>query len=149
MHPHFSNKTKHLYSESYNSESVTQNWVWCILTLQKFKTDHKKILMLTFIALGFRWICGSGHWFCSEHRGFEWSCVLWQWRGKQKEAPLFAQLLVTPVETAQFLSQITSPCSLQSILQEFGLIWLVPWHLIPVEQPSLSTGGSVQKVTNE
>lgn len=38
----------------------------------------------------------------------------------------FAQLLVTPVETVQSLSQVTSTCSLQSILEQLGLIGLVP-----------------------
>jgi len=38
----------------------------------------------------------------------------------------FAQLLVTPVEAVQFLSQIASAGPLQSILQQFGLIGLVP-----------------------
>lgn len=37
-----------------------------------------------------------------------------------------AQLLVAPVEAAQPLSQVPSACSLQSILQQLGLIGLVP-----------------------
>lgn len=37
-----------------------------------------------------------------------------------------AQLLVAPVEAAQPLCQVPSACSLQCILQQLGLIGLVP-----------------------
>lgn len=37
-----------------------------------------------------------------------------------------AQLLVAPVEASQLLSQVPSACSFQSILQQLGLIVLVP-----------------------
>lgn len=37
-----------------------------------------------------------------------------------------AQLLVAPVEAAQPLSQVPSACLLQSVLQQLGLIGLIP-----------------------
>lgn len=45
-----------------------------------------------------------------------------------------AQLLVTPVEAPQPLSQVQSACTLQCILQQLGLVGLIPGLLIPVKK---------------
>lgn len=42
-----------------------------------------------------------------------------------------AQFLVAPVEAAQPLSQVAAPGTLQTILQQLGLVGLVPRSLIP------------------
>lgn len=47
-------------------------------------------------------------------------------RERRGKLHLLAQLLVTPVETPQLLSQIPSACLLQAILQQLGLVRLVP-----------------------
>lgn len=44
-----------------------------------------------------------------------------------------AEFLVAPVKTAQPLSQVSTSSTLQSILQHFSLIRLIPGSLIPVE----------------
>lgn len=50
-----------------------------------------------------------------------------------------AQLLVAPVEAAQSLCQVPPACPLQSILQQLGLIGLVPRLLVPVDKDGCLT----------
>lgn len=45
---------------------------------------------------------------------------------------LLAELLVTPVEAAQPLRQIQSASTLHCVLQQLGLVGLVPVFLVPV-----------------
>lgn len=50
-----------------------------------------------------------------------------------------AEFLVAPVKTAQPFSQVSAASTLQSILQHFSLIRLIPSSLIPVELRHLYT----------
>lgn len=45
-----------------------------------------------------------------------------------------AELLVTPVQAAQSLSQITTARTLKTILQKLGFVRFVPGTLIPINQ---------------
>lgn len=49
---------------------------------------------------------------------------------RQFDSP--AEFLVAPVKTSQPLSQVSTASTLQSILQHFSLIRLIPRPLIPV-----------------
>lgn len=48
-----------------------------------------------------------------------------------------AEFLVAPVKTAQPLSQVSTASTLQSILQHFSLIRLIPRPLIPIKQDNI------------